>query len=858
MQINRIELPEVCLVLLMGASGAGKTTFARKHFSAGEILSSDRFRELVSGDENDMSASADAFELLHETADRRLKRMRLTVIDATNAQKRDRAALIDIAKQNDLHAAVIVLDPPEKIVMERRESRTDRGSGGVPVSAVRRQLSGVRQSVSKLRGEGFRFVHHLTTQEEIDSAEIVRTKMWNDKREEHGPFDIIGDIHGCYAELRELLCRLGYKDDPDGIPVHPDGRKAVFIGDLCDRGPENVKVLRLVMAMVRSGNALAVPGNHDVKLVKYLRRRNVQVKHGLEITAAELDRETEEFRAETADFLDSLVSHYVLDGGQLVVAHAGIKAEYIGRASSRVRKFCLYGDITGETDSDGFPVRLDWAADYSGKALVVYGHTPYEEVYRAGNTCCIDTGCVFGGSLTALRYPENETVSVPAHSKYAEPGKPMAKPSAPDSDTLAAEYFTGELHIDTQLTPGIRIRENNSAAAFEIMSRFAADPRWLIYLPPTMSPCETSGLPDYLEHPYEAFDYYKRNGVERVVCEKKHMGSRAVIVCCRSAESAAERFGVDDGSAGIIYTRTGRRFFDDRDTEAVLLGRLRTALEKSGFWDSFSTDWVCLDTELLPWSVKAEGLIREHYAPVGHAGVHSLSAAERLLHQTAARDDIADPDGSGGHDADISVLLERTSFRRRAMEDYVKAYSSYCGRVGSPEDIRIAPFHLLACEGAVFTDKPHVWHMETLRRYITDWDVIFTATPYITVNVNDPEEVGIAVQWWTELTQSGGEGMVVKPEDYIARSGGRLIQPAVKCRGREYLRIIYGPEYLAPYGLGRLKKRSLSRKRELALKELSLGIEALSRFVGHESLTRVHECVFGVLAMESEPVDPRL
>ncbi len=365
----------------------------------------------------------------------------------------------------------------------------------------------------------------LDSQEAIDQAEVIRTKLWNNKKELHGPFDIIGDVHGCLAELKLLLDQLGYVPDPDGIYVHPQGRMAAFLGDLCDRGAENTGVLRLVMGMVSKGTALAVPGNHDVKLLKYLQGRRVQLNHGLEITVAQLDGESDAFRSQVQQFLEGLVSHYVLDEGKLVIAHAGIKEKYIGRGSGRIRDFCLYGDVNGETDAYGLPVRGNWAADYRGKALVVYGHVPGEWVRWENHTCCIDTGCVFGGMLTALRYPEQETISVPALQQYAKPLRALQpEPVEPGTDTLMVQDVQGRMQLTTGLIPSIVIGEAQAAAALEAMSRYAADPKWLIYLPPTMSPCKTSQLPEYLEHPLEAFSYYREHGIRQVICEKKAYG----------------------------------------------------------------------------------------------------------------------------------------------------------------------------------------------------------------------------------------------------------------------------------------------------------------------------------------------
>ena len=853
----RIEIPEFALIALIGATSSGKTSFAHKHFLSTEVHSSDFFRALVSDDENDQGATRDAFDLLYYAANKRLDNMKTTVIDATNVQSESRKQIIELAKKQNVHAVAIVFNLSEDLLKQRNAARPERG---YPERVIHKHVGDLRRSLKFLKKEGFRFVYVLNTEEEVNEVEIVRTKMWNNRKDEHGPFDVIGDIHGCYDELVLLLEKLGYVADGSGGMSHPEGRKAVFLGDFCDRGPRNVDVLKLAMNMVNSGNAMSVCGNHDTKLFRYLRGNNVQITHGLEVTVTELEKESLEFKEQAKLFLDKLVSHYVLDDGNLVVAHAGIKQSYIGRGSMAVKEFCLYGETTGETDEFGMPVRLDWAADYRGRAAIVYGHTPQLEVQSMNNTFCIDTGCVFGGKLTAFRYPEKEFVEVPAAREYYAPAKPLVPEQTGCDDMLVASDVLGKMRIDTKLMPSIMIYEDNSAAAFEIMSRFAADPHWLIYLPPTMSPCETSSLDGYLEYPTEAFDYYRSHGIQNVVCEKKHMGSRSVIVLCRDAEVARRRFGVSDGSQGIIYTRTGRHFFDKPEVELEILARLAKVLDKSNFWDDFGTDWVCLDAELMPWSEKAQELLKRQYAPVGRAGRESLAAAVAVLEKTCERENSPfDVDAtSSGQNIEPKELLKRYKEKTLALDGYVAAYREYSWKVTGTDDLKIAPFHLLACEGHVFSNEKHVWHMETLKKYCTGIDPIFIPTDYITVDTADEAGVQHGIEWWKNLTGSGGEGMVVKPETYVAKRQAELLQPAVKCRGVEYLRIIYGPEYLAPEHMQRLKKRSLARKRSLALREFSLGLEALHRFVAKEPLYRVHECVFGVLAFESEPVDPRL
>lgn len=855
----KITIPELSLVVLVGPSGAGKSTFARRHFGPFEVLSSDYCRGLVSDDENDQSATNDAFEILHYIVAKRLRRGKLTVVDATNVQPEARRPLVALAREHDVLPVAIVFNLPEKVCRERNRARPDRDFGP---HVIRNQMSQMRRSLGNLQREGFRHVFVLNSPEEVEAVEIVRQPLWNDLRHLHGPFDIIGDVHGCLDELVALLRELGYsvalEAGDDGAPAYivepPAGRMAIFVGDLVDRGPDTPGVLRLVMSMVEAGTALAVPGNHDVRLVRALKGRNVRVTHGLAESLEQLARETPEFRQKVVEFLDGLVSHYVLDDGKLVVAHAGMKEEYQGRASGRVREFALYGETTGETDEFGLPIRYDWAAEYRGRAMVVYGHTPVPEPQWLNNTICIDTGCVFGGRLTAMRYPERELVSVPAKRVYAEPVRPflpetLVAPRLTEQqrldDVLDIEDVIGKRIIATRLHGNVTVREENAAAALEVMSRFAANPKWLIYLPPTMSPSETSREPGFLEHPAEAFGYYRHEGVPRVVCEEKHMGSRAVVIVCRDEDAARRRFGVDDEGIGIVYTRTGRRFFADTALEAELLARLQAAIGAAGIWEAFETDWVCLDAELMPWSAKAEELLRHQYAAVGSAARASLAEAVAALEQAAAR----------GQGAD---LLERYRSRAEATERYVDAYRRYCWDVASVADLKLAPFHLLATEGAVHTDRDHVWHMETLARICAADEEVLLATPYRVVDVTDPASQAEAIRWWEELTDRGGEGMVVKPFDFVVRGRRGLVQPAVKVRGREYLRIIYGPEYAAPENLERLRSRGLSHKRSLALRQFALGVEGLERFIRREPLRRVHECVFGVLALESEPVDPRL
>ena len=829
-----ISVPTMGLVLLVGVSGSGKSTVGRRHFKPTEVISSDFCRALVADDETDQAATPDAFDVLNYIVGTRLRRGLLTVVDATNVQGPARASLIKLAKEHDVLVDAIVLDVPDSVAVERNRQRPEREFGP---QVVTRQQRDLRRSLGRMRKEGFRRVHVLRGVEEIENVSLSRERPWNDRRHLHGPFDIIGDVHGCASELHTLLGKLGWSItyDAAGHAVdasHPEGRTAVFVGDLVDRGPDTPGVLRLVMGMVASGTALCVSGNHEAKLVRAMKGAKVQVRHGLAESLEQLAGEPEDFRASARAFMDGLISHFVLDDGRLVVAHAGLKEAYHGRSSGRVRSFALYGDTTGETDDYGLPVRYPWAREYRGQATVVYGHTPVLEPEWINNTICLDTGVVFGGHLTALRYPTREIVEVPAEREWYAPARPLAGAVDREPTAFSIDDVIGTRWLTTATAGRVKIPEENAAAALEVMSRFAVDPRWLIYLPPTMAPAQTSKRPGFLEHPEQAFAEYAAAGVTEVVCEEKHMGSRAIAVIARDEIAAEKRFGAADGTTGVVYTRTGRSFFPDG---GALVDRVRSAV--APLFEELDTDWLALDCELLPWSAKAMSLIRDQYASVGAAAREALPAAADVIDAAAARG------------LDVAALGDRVMRRAENAEAYRQAYAAYVRPTEGLSGVTLAPFQILAAEGRpLAVIESHRWHLETIGRLT---DPLITHTRHRFVDLSSEEQKADAIQWWLELTGSGGEGMVVKPLVAAGRS-----QPGLKVRGREYLRIIYGPDYTD--SLDVLRDRALGRKRNLALREHGLGLEALTRFVAGEPLWGVHQMAFAVLALESEPVDPRL
>jgi protein phosphatase len=377
------------LVVLIGSSGTVRAEFARRHFQREEILSADSLFDRIS---NDQSVDKTTFERLYDLAEKRLKQGNLTVIDAANLQREQRQKWVLLAKKYHMIPLAIAFDFAES-----------------------------------LEGEGFSAIYRFQSAEEVGQANIVRKPLWVDRRTETGPFDIIGDVHGCFSELVTLLKELGYQiketshlGEKSFEVTHPENRKLVFVGDLVDRGANTPDVLRLVMAMVKAGNAFCVRGNHDGKLWRKLVGYDVQVNHGLEVTMEQFAKESDEWIDQVRLFLEKLPSHYLFDQGKLVVAHAGLKEEMQGRDSKEVRIFAMFGETTGRVDKYGLPERLPWARHYRGRALVVHGHTPQREPLWMNNTVNIDTGCVFGGKLTALRYPERVTFSIKAKKKYAK------------------------------------------------------------------------------------------------------------------------------------------------------------------------------------------------------------------------------------------------------------------------------------------------------------------------------------------------------------------------------------------------------------------------------------------------------
>lgn len=428
---QHIVLPETCLVLLVGVSGSGKSTFAKRHFSATEILSSDAIREEVLDDINDQSGNQLVFDVLHARVEQRMKQGLLTVVDATNVAHRDRIGMLHMAKQHYVQSYAIVFDFPLDDCLQANAQRQRQ----VPTEIISTQYETLRKQPAVTGKRSFRKVHSLPDRAAVDALTVSRRKMPSDYRSHHGPYDIVGDVHGCFVELCELIEALGYQlsktateyDTDVGYSVnHPEGRKLIFVGDLVDRGPASVLSLKLARDLCVQHQAFCIPGNHEARLLTWLEGGKVKPNYGLQTTMDEFEQVSESLKTQLTTFLQKLPTYLQLDDGKLLIAHAGLKESMHGRHGGKVISFCLYGDTgKGAKDEQGLPIRGDWAQVYSGKALVVHGHVPMLEARHLNNTWCVDTGCVFGGTLSALRYPEQTVVSVPAKQEYWAARTPM-------------------------------------------------------------------------------------------------------------------------------------------------------------------------------------------------------------------------------------------------------------------------------------------------------------------------------------------------------------------------------------------------------------------------------------------------
>lgn len=865
---STITIPHAGIVLLMGASNSGKSTLIeqlkqQQYIREHESLSSDQFRQMVgdtdyidwrrpSREEGEVMyqqykrISDQAFKVMQDLLIARCRLNKLTIIDATHLQPEDRAVYITLGKRYHVPVILIALDISEQTLMERDQHREHpRGR-----QRVKQQAHQFRKSIKGLRSEGFSSVYIIKEHKYADlqwkrSANHMLIELTTG-------IDIIGDIHGCYDEMIELIERLGYIADSAGLYRHPEGRKLVSVGDIMSRGPKSLETMIFWHNHLTAKLAWMVDSNHGWKIARYLEGRQVTMSHGDEQIIEAFQQyeaihgieDTKILKEQLKDMLLSTPSHLVFTqhGVQrLVVAHAGIRDDFIGKDSKRIDDYCRYGDIDG-TDEAGKPIRKDWFADHTSGEWIVWGHDPRPQPTTVNQTINIDQGAVFGGMLTGYRYPEQTFMSVKAYADYAQdPNSPLVRWEegrfAPPSLSRLIDGYT----VQTKVYGEVKVRSEFVKTALDTISHYTIPLEELIYIPPTMTPPPLAAVAEnYLEHPAEAIAYYRAQEVSTMIAEKKHMGSRAIILLFRDEQAAIPYIGRP--LHGTIYTRTGRSFFQTELEREVLL-TLQQQLQEAGYFEKYQTDFVLMDTEIVPWNLKARELIASQY---GHVSEAATMDRDYIVNQ------LRKAQSTG---ATVSDWIAEWTVKQQNATIFRETFQQYCWDTDGMEGIRIAPFHILAHSTGAFMDQTHEWHMkhaEELAQY-SNW---FMATEYKMITDENSEQD--VIQWWKELTEDGHEGIVIKPEKMTMHHRKQLIQPAIKVRGQKYLHMIYGIDYLHPNNLSRLKQRKTRKKERHALMEFALSIESVERFVRRDRLEQIHECVLAALSLESDAVDPRL
>jgi Predicted kinase len=567
---------------MCGPAGCGKSSFAMKNFGLTQIVSSDRCRAIISDDESNMEVSKDAFELFYYIIGKRMGAGNAVVADSTALSYDARRRLLQLARENGYYTLLLVFNIPLSRILSQNSMRERNVSRKV----IERQYEAFKKSLQYLDKEGYDSIFTID-ESNIDDVKI-KIQSSNMEVADSGPFDIISDIHGCCSELVMLLEKLGYKKS-NGIYRHLEGRKIIFAGDIVDRGPRILDTVNLVLEMVHGGSAYYTPGNHCNKFFRYLTGRRVQIKHGLEMTVDEYEnlegQEKQRFKEKFKSLYESAPPYLILDDGRLVVAHAGIKEDMIGKYSKEILDFVLYGDVTGEVDIEGFPVRGDWASNYCGMALIVYGHTPVLEPLFINNTINIDQGVSIGGSLTALRYPEREIVQVKALNVYYTEGRRREK----IKHHLDLNEYIKPIVLEDRYGIKHRFSSEETGKAVEFLKSQPFDKSWVVYVPPILPSASTS---DFRTQIHDSVKYYKGRGMKKIIVEEMQGYYTAVAVICKDMAASKSYFSGD--KIGEIYCLYEKLPVDERDKDNIIQ-ELYKSLRESEYFVRHNTDYVIIE-----------------------------------------------------------------------------------------------------------------------------------------------------------------------------------------------------------------------------------------------------------------------
>lgn len=822
----KIRIPHNALVVLIGPSGAGKSSFSKKYFEDREVISSDSCRRALIGSKSAselQTVSSGAFTLFYGWVRARLRHNLLVVADSTALKREYRDELAKIAKEEHCPVLYVFFDTPKSKCIENDAGRDISAQVGPQV--IERQFRILNQS----RG----FLNHSDQVYKIkwgEEIEVVRTQR---NLIVESPFvDVIGDVHGMHHTLIELLEKLGYsKNVVDGKEIysHPT-RKAVFLGDLIDRGPEPYKCLMLVKNMVEAGTAYLVRSNHDFKIQRYLCGNNVRIRPEFQATLDSFPADADKVGIKQFLFKSAPYLIWEHENKKHVFVHAAFKPEYLGKTDREIEDYCIYGPSNGEDPVTGKPDRIDWAITYPKFGpVVVYGHQVIGEKPRiVNNTYGIDTGACFGGYLTAMRLPEmtfEQVKADKAYAQYDEISKISGQSSNGTSESNAPSFIReGVIRLDGH-NP-IRLGKGLWDAIFKITTR-TISPDKLVWLAPTMSPGPVSEREDLMEDPVTTAKWMMVNspGAE-IIAQTKHMGSRGTWRC----EKVGDSWNID------CWTKNGYEMFDDPFRYPVY-SRMQNALNSIA-WRLGNPSLMLLDSEVMPWNQHGDAWLERLFMATGAAGAATRGATAGALKRA-------------GFEAESKRMNERCL----NLIEFGKIADRYCWKVPSSQDIKVAFFDVLL-------PKVSLTHEEKIKLFneVAHEQENSILAPTVYRLIQKDSDLDALFDFWENATvKQGIEGLVLKYNNPETWAKYKYPQKQLKVRGSDYLKIIYGPNYRDSDTLKRLKKdRRIDSKMRMAYQETLLGDEALKRFSEGKPFESWHEMVVGILAADHASVDPRL
>lgn len=887
-------LPDPSIVGITGSSSDSRIEILNRFFKIEEIISMDELSRWIPDDPwiQDHNKPEQVESIFFSIIEQRLKRNLMTALDIHGRGRPFRNQFIQLAKKYHFTPTLIRL---------LSDAEASRELDQEDFFKARRQ-------------EGFRVIYQINKDEFQDWRPSRRTSPTM-RPDVEGAFDIIGDVHGCMDELLALTHRLGYRWtgnpltlNPDFNWINPPGRRLFFVGDLVDKGPNSLEALSLVMRLTETGQSFCVPGNHDYKLARAL--------GGMVFKKSDPDHEAAlqqvraagpKFAEKARTWIESLPSHYFLDAGRLVVSHAGSKRSHHGRDSNRILDFALYGATTGKTDSHGLPERLNWALDYHGETLVVHGHTPVEEPKWVNESVNIDTGCVYGGHLTALRYPERELVSEPARHEYSISRRPLplnvsllnqmeSAPSAnlksnPLRPSTASDPRSGnpsnslnfQTHkkqnqhtsneklgwtdfqnlkvVETSTRGDVILREEEVKAAVHFLKSTQCWPWRIPFLAPGISapdPCQDINSAG-LESPATAFTYYRNNRVQEVLCVPTAYEPPFILALARDSSEAVERLGSQAGEVGIGFPVCGLLQTSDTPSPAEmssLLKRIHRNLSEENFWERSQSDVAIFECSLTSHSVQAAET-KMKPKPLQHSNSMSQIVSAGMIDTNNILEKL---ERATEHGTDWHFLTQSYLKSKRSLTEFTDWISKAQKTTNGTELIQVRNFQLLATQKKTFINQHYSAGAQILKlEQLAERDSeLFIQPSSFLLDLHDVNACSSAVNLWEEHTREGMIGWVIRPAQGAQKGRRGWVQPALKCRGDMALKCIFGLNMSREAMNQSIQKNSLAARRSQVAREWALSLEALHRWTRQEPDWRIQECMVGILAVKCEPTDARL